>query len=328
MTLEDYLKLPNPEEYDFTNDRASEEYQGISDTIEKHFVYMAINHHYKREDCSIMKKGADYSQTCRVRYGNILDPDSNSELLRQIYCILWSKGVLAHCKKKGGKIQGETMNSSNTTIGIYYENHEESLDEKKERNNLSPEQRVSIRYILSRYADRKEAGNKLFNDCPEIKDFLSRYHTLGNFIPVPAGCNCPRGFNNPKIEDYWDLTLRIIYEYFLFDKCRISDIVNASKEKKNMVLIEKYRNWLDSFGTWDAFIEDNYLQDFVCCCPDTSKFGAPKELWEGHFSSNKVFPERIEEIKQFYTNASSWILKRGKRMVIALEEKIQGVDSE
>lgn len=86
------------------------------------------------------------------------------------------------------------------------------------------------------------------------------------------------------MKDYWDLTLKIIYEYYVYGKDNIKEIVGESNS-------ELYKEWLGSFrvddtvrGSWQCFIEKNYLQDFVNQNVDGS-YGIPKELWQGHFKA-------------------------------------------
>ena len=144
------------------------------------------------------------------------------------------------------------MNSVNTTLGAWYELVESEVH-KEERLKLGG-QRVSIRYILSRYAQDTRGQSELFDTVQGLRFLISVYHTLGNFIPVPAGCNAPRGTG--ILEDYWDLTLKVIYEYYVCGEDKIRDIVKGA----NSELYELYKKWLDSFQdnngpSWQCFIE-------------------------------------------------------------------------
>ena len=146
---------------------------------------------------------------------------------------------------------------------------------------------------------------------------MAVYHTLGNFIPVPARCNAPRGTG--RLKDYWDLTLKIIYEYYVYGKDNIKEIVGESNS-------ELYKEWLGSFrvddtvrGSWQCFVEKNYLQDFVNQNVDGS-YGIPKELWQGHFKGGIVLPDGIEQKEQFCVNTSCFIIARSTRMLIRLRK--------
>ena len=75
--------------------------------------------------------------------------------------------------------------------------------------------------------------------------------------------------------------------------------------------------WLDSFPSWDAFVEGSFLQDFVHST--SGGYGMPRELWRGHFSGH-VMPQG-DQREAFFTNASAWISARGARLAIALEKR-------
>lgn len=212
------------------------------------------------------------------------------------------------------------MNSANTTLGKLYK-YIETSKQRNERRDIKPvqceKQRISIAYIISRYAEEKSEQKQKYDKFKELKCFLSVYHTLGNFIPVPARCNTPRGTG--RLRDYWDLTLKIIYEYYVYGKDNIKEIVGESNS-------ELYKEWLGSFrvddtvrGSWQCFIEKNYLQDFVNQNVDGS-YGIPKELWQGHFKGGIVLPDGIEQIEQFCVNTSCFITARSTRMLIRLRK--------
>lgn len=322
MTINDLLKLANADEYDFSDDGAGEAYHELSDPMEKFFVYFASKgkNTIKRETDNFMN---DYREDCEKlvkQYGNINDPDSGSDLLQTIYVKLWDERNLKDCKK-GERICGETMNSANTTLGAWY-TELETEQQKKEREELkNPSQTISNKYILSRYLQDKEGQKKLLGK--KCLCFLSLYHTLGNFIPVPVDCNCPRGIG--QVADYWDLTLKVIYDYYVGND-HICDITGTSDE-----LVQRYKNWLDSFIeegdngliSWDRFVEKNYMQDFVEPDPEGG-YGMPKELWKDHFSQflyGEAKPTNERQVKEFYINASARIMKRSNRMIQELEHR-------
>lgn len=321
MTINDFLKLTNSDEYDFTNDGASEVYHALSDPMEKFYVYFASKGKdtIKRETDNFMNHYQEDCEKLVKQYGKINDPDSGSDLLQKIYANLWDERNLKDCKR-GGRICGETMNSANTTLGAWYNMELETESQKREREELkNPPQEISNKYILSRYLQDKEGQKKLLGK--KCLFFLSLYHTLGNFIPVPVDCNCPRGLGS--LADYWDLTLKVIYDYYVGND-HICDITGTRDE-----LVQRYKNWLDSFIeegdngliSWNRFVEKNYMQDFVESDPEGG-YGMPKELWRNHFSQfsyGEAKPTNERQIKEFYLNASDWINKRSNRMIRELE---------
>lgn len=343
--IEEFLALAAPGRYDFSNDGASEAYNmldGFQNTYEKFFIYMSESARslaeYENGKAGVMAYGAKYKDECKSKFGMTPDPDSESNLLQLIYKKLWCDKNLEPCKKDDKKIQGETMNSANTTLGRLYEERIETLEQQNERNAIKAvkvqTQGISIAYIISRYAEEKSEQKQEYDKIRGLKCFLSVYHTLGNFIPVPKGCNGPRGIG--PLKDYWDLTLKIIYEYYDCEKDEIMDDIVGKEPKCEKLHIEwlerkkLYKEWLDSFkdgdmakGNWQCFVEKNYLQDFVNQNADGS-YGMPKELWQGHFkgydASGTALPDSIEQIEQFYCNASCFITARSTRMLECLNK--------
>lgn len=351
MNLEEYLKLDEKEKqrYDFSNDGANEEYNKLDsyeDAYAKFFVYMykkALSiKNYEEGHAGVMEYGDKFREECKKKYGKINDPDSGSDLLQKIYKELWhDETSLKYCRTAQGDVQGETMNSVNTTLNELYKyksNGETCIEtfkqcEERGRNFIKPKrcktQGVSIAYIISRYAEKKTEQEGEYDNIKGLKKFLSVYHTLGNFIPVPVGCNAPRGTG--KLKDYWDLTLKVIHDYYYHPDIddNIMDIVSGGRGPTKIdkaKLYNKYQKWLDSFKegdskeeAWKCFVEKNFLQDFVDCNTDGS-YGMPKELWKGHFSSGEILPTEIEQIEQFFVNASCWITARSTRMLLKLRK--------
>lgn len=322
MTISDFLKLTNSDEYDFSNDMASKVYNELNDAMEKFYIYFASKGKKTvgRAADNFMN---DYREDCEnivKQYGNIKDPDSGSKLLQNIYDDLWDDENLKDCRKEG-MICGETMNSANTTLVEWYTYLETELQRKEREELRNPTQRITNKYILSRYLQDKEGQKNLLNKKCQL--FLSLYHTLGNFIPVPVDCNAPRGCG--PLADYWDLTLKVIYDYYEEDD-HIGDITG-----KDDGCAERYKHWLNSFKKngdngqkgWNRFVEKNYMQDFVE--PDLEGgYGMPKELWENHFSQfsygREARPMNKEQVQEFFVNASVWIIKRSNRMIQELKK--------
>lgn len=320
MTFDEYMALSAPENYDFSDDGANYDYRNLDDGIEKFFVYMALGREYSCEEENVMKYGSDFSIECLKKYKGVPDPDSGSMLLQYIYKMLWDSDSLIYCIDDKSVVRGDTMNSQNTTLNVVYDIIEKRF-QKNERMHIKTNrgyQSISIRYILSRYAENKDKVKSLFNEFNGLNYFISNYHTLGNLIPVPVGCNSPRGTGYTK--DYWDLALLRIYNYYFEIADNLTEIVGETNAKK-------YRSWLDSFSAgdtkkvgWEKFIENNYLHDYVNYENDF-RYGKPKELWKGHFSGS-VLPKEKQEIEEFYVNASCWIAARGTRMISKLRKII------
>ncbi len=223
--------------------------------------------------------------------------------------MLWDKQYLEECKK-GEDVQGETLNSVNITLNkLYGTGNNEKENHQKERGT----KHISKKYTVTRYAENID--NFKFLDGTGFDEFVELYHTLGNFMPVPWGCNFPRG--NSKVNDYWDLTILHIYQYYTAGN-NIEDIKTILSPKKIADydgLVKKYKEWLDSFGNWENFVNKNYLHAFVEYKSDGTLY--PKELWKGHFIG-QVLPDK-EQCEEYFKNAAECIRERTNHLLEALK---------
>lgn len=320
MNVDDILVLEHLNRFDFTDECACDYYKGIPNPVAKYCIYKAVNttgwnkgNPQKYTDGIVYPVGSAFSEWAVHHYGKIIDPDSNSPLLQEIYRLLWEEKYLACSlsENKDGKqrVKADTMNSAQTTIN-------KTMEEFKIRTDCAPREKASIKRLIHFYAQDSDNLSVELENVAGLSAFLSMYHTLGNFIPTPFNTE-----RTARTKDYWDLTLLRLYKWYCAksEEDKNDELHNLLLDKENVV--HRCKQWLLAFGTWDNFVKMNYLQDFVNV--DANGIcGAPKELWEGHFSK-ALLPENEEDIKQFYTNASSWILARGNRMIIALEEKLR-----
>lgn len=344
-TIEDFLKLGEKAvEYDFSNDgtkiypKGKYTYLVPSDNykekvgLEKFFAYMSVMH---KKD---IFKVVSLEEQKKINSYNVSDPDSNSQLLQEIYKILWDEnGYMKNCLR----IQGDTLNSANTTLNKLYEKYEEEIDKDKleceKEKYKRGRKRPSIKLILEKKLNETDFSitNKIIEN-KDLENFVSNYHTIGNFMPIPFGCNCPRGTG--VVKDYWDLTLLHIYNYYIKgDRKELKPILLNEKElfiETNFEIVKNYQEWLDSFGKkqngWNNFVQKNYLGDasddkknFVSKEKEGANYGKPRELWSGHFSNEtSVLPESEEQCNEYFKNANEWILQRGKLMFKELSNKI------
>lgn len=335
--VEDFLQLEKPEEYDFTNEKAPLNYVAEEDKVKKFFIYQMYQKKEKMEFKSIpYKYGIEFTNHITNDYfgkGNdeneIIDPDSNSELLQKIYSRLWESNVLSTCYGYGheNKFQGDCIISVNSTLNKYY-SFCEVEEEKGQR--IKANTNISILYLCCRYYE----SITISNNNSSMKEMLLsnnlikcliKYHTIGNYMPIPLGCNAPRGRNNTK--DYWDIALKIIYNYLFEKEDEIKNIVGNEKS-------DLYKKWINSFSTennspqdkWDNFIMKNYMQPFIKDFDGekSKNFGEPKEFWDKHFNEyfekNNPLPKTENECLLFFKNANDIIIERGKLMVNALRK--------
>ena len=299
-------------EYDFSNEKAKDDYIKL-DGFNKFFIYMIDG---KKDSFSSKEKDKMFIDAYykimdlykENDYGDIIDPDSQSNLLQEIYKVLFKDNE--YTKNNINRIQGETLNSANTTLNRLYELIEDK-EEQEERIRIG--NRVSNKYRISRYLANSKTIIKL-QELDKVKDFLEAYHTIGNFMPIPNGCNSPRGTG--VLKDYWDLTLLNIYRYYVDNNYKALEII-VGEDNSSI-----YKKWLDIFGKgiegWINFVESNYLESFVKEKEDNYY---PQELWKDHFNENKsVIPETKEECLEYFENAKTMIKNRSKHMIEKLED--------
>ena len=345
MTVDDLLALEHSEKFDFTDECACDDYKRISNPVAKYCIYKAANetgwakgddrkyparmvnykavkypegaeayatNKYEGKTCTagvVYPEGMCVSEFVKERFGIINDPDSNSSLLQEIYEALWEEIYLRPCRVgKHLVVKSDTMNSAQTTLN-------QTMERVGIRTGCSPRGNASTKRLIQFYAQEGDNLSNEFETIAGLSAFLSSYHTLGNFIPTPFNSE-----RTARTKDYWDLTLRRIYKWYCAksEEDKNDELHNLLLDKEQVV--EKSKQWLLAFGTWDNFVELNYLQDFVNV-NDNKTYGAPKELWGDHFSK-ALLPENEEDITQFYINASKWIFDRGTRMIAALKEKL------
>lgn len=228
----------------------------------------------------------------------------------------------------GHCFRGDTMNSWKTTLIEYFrlfgDRYLRYL-EKNEDNRWGNQGKWRVPKLCPEELGRpwEKAEWEDFLSIPEvyvgeplpsyITKFLENVYTIGNFIPVPQTPNFNKR-RNGLCRDYWDLTLLAIYQYYNENK-------GLSAGWKKLFAQPPIKQWLDDFfnDSWDSFVDQNFLQDFVKRSPD-GKYGPPKELWNGHFNG-PILPEE-GQFQEFFTNAAAWISARGTRIAIAVEDKL------
>lgn len=273
------------ESYDFSNDCKIEKYININNKIEKYFTYKTV--------INKIKNICLYDE-----YKGLIDPDSNSKLLQEIYMYLYDVDIIKLCGKEK-RIQGDTMNSVQTTLNKTW---------KKEILN-NENSRISLRRMVNLYINDKEKIEEKLRKITRLEEFMSIYHTLGNFIPIPH--------NRRGLNDYWDLTLKAIYDYYINnDSTGLDKLAGKDKTKDYIEWLNLFKD-KDNKTSWKNFIERNYMEAFI-----HKNYGEPRELWKEHFQNKGKLPKK-GQYEKFYTNASTWIEKRSKKMLKVLPKKIE-----
>lgn len=298
-----------PEYYEYYKDKAThdedtynkllEELKGMNtpDPVEKYYLYLTLGVGSAYEGCG--------------KYFDCDNSNGTCHLSAEIYKALWSKKIHAYCRK-GDDLVGEIMNSLLTTL--------RELPEFKKQSEW-----ISLR------SKNPEKFRLNFEKYPEVRRFIEVSHTIGNLTIWPADCNGPRGTG--PVKDYWDLTLNSIYHWYCDNEALLEkESISPANDKLLYLVYSRmadFHSWLRAFGSWDNFVKLNYMQDFVhgednqSDAPEDGPFGAPKELWPGHFTG-EVLPsgaQKEEQIKAFFEHSADWIGKRSERMVAALRKK-------
>lgn len=277
-----------------------------TDELQRHIIYKAIG--IAERDMKDEEKGMTpddswlaYREARDIynahREGLVPDGDADScplalEILRELAGRQSGYPLLPELK-------GDVMNSIQTTLNLALE--------------LTSQRDMVKRYV----ADPTSLTDKLDALGPEARYFLRAAYTLGNFIPCPAGCNRP---GKSLTKDYWDLTMWYIYLWFHGNEAQKKAALERLfwDDRYAKLHMETYEDWLAQFGTWEDFVEKNYLQDYTEW--EWRPYGRPKEFWDGHFEGSPT-PKTPEQIKAFFSRAAACIEMRSARMVRGLEEK-------
>lgn len=121
-----------------------------------------------------------------------------------------------------------------------------------------------------------------------IKEYIDAYHTLGNFVLVPALFNGKRGLDS-DINNFWDRSLRQLKDGF--GKFKSDDF-------------EQYVNYF-------------FLWDYVNVAEDNKSYIPKTDLSEG-LCSDKSNDEIKQQYMNFFKTATSMINRRGKFMTAML----------
>lgn len=310
MDLQEFMMLENPATYDLKQEIMTFK---TEDVIDRYLGYQAVDivreGSYYEEDRVAAKTAKERAvvdnNKCRPIPGGEAD---NCLLFRDIWEKLWSDPK----DQKGSErlrlcSSGDTMNSAHTTIFNWCQLN------GKDVGNSNSKRRVIRECILS--------DKKLLEPAT---DFLNACYTIGNLIPVPSN-DCFNRARVSKTRDYWDLTLRGIYQWYTEGKKdeALESIISETGTKKNPHTmkqnIEEVKKWMETFVDWNDFVKKNFMNPFVEKKEDGT-FGEPRELWDGHFNG-AVLPQSEQDCKDFFKNASTWIQERSELIYDELKKR-------
>lgn len=155
-----------------------------------------------------------------------------------------------------------------------------------------------------------------------VNEFICACYCCANFLPVPQGFNTGR--SNHGRWDSWDLTLHQIYQWYLDnpnpknacapDNRALEELFRHASNREDT--IQHCTEWLTAFGSWENFVEQNYMQSFLL--PD----GSPKRFFKNH-TLEYGLPKTLDEYEEFFENAVSCITERGNIMNKSLDTGIR-----
>lgn len=334
MNVKEFLQLDKPEIFDFSGEFASEVYRSAS-PCEKYIIYKAytINNDWAdcfasgKEFCAGIKKCFTEKEQRRVVHW-IDDPDNGSELLQEVYNLIWP--FMFDDDKN--KFWSDTLSSVQYTMADVFENFIESDAAKTRRHALGYKQNCTIRYMLDYFSNAESDENvmKQVSDAAAkienilyIDRFLSAWHTIGNYCPVPKGFNAPR--SNYGKHDMWDLSLMKIRQWYLAtnditkEKILVEDLFHFNKSGD----VKSTTEWLTKFGDgqkgWESFVDTFLFQDWVNTEDvNSSHYYEVVPLCENHDWANPLTP--VDNLEEFFCNYQKRIYNRGIRIIDKLRE--------
>ena len=292
------------------------------DTIQRFLCEDAVHYDFS-DDCikdSEYKKKEGYDKyfAYRTQNASTRDPDSNSILLQEIYKVLWPEMINIDYMTSNGKITSDTMTSIQHTLGKYFS--DTFPNEVIEYMKKNPRQRNVSAIMCKNMFEQFGSVKKALNNNKNLEHFISVYHTIGNYVPVPKGFNAAR--SGPGVSssyDYWDLSLMKIKE--VFDLKEDSEIrMNVAFHPISQLLhseekiqaIQNCLSWLNAYSSWNDFVEKNFFQDYV------DKDGEVIPFCEGH--SWNAGCNEVAEYDMFFENAWKRIETRSQRMIEKLND--------
>lgn len=284
----------HPELYSMDMETDNIEYLSIENPIERFYVYKSGNVNMKSVYTGAIRYRKIKAQICK----SIVDCDS-CDLIKDVYSLLWQQAIADNENSLINGQRGDTMTSLQHSLNFAF-----SLIETEEnRRKYFKGKNISLAYQIEVLFYDKNFLSRMKN-IEGFETFATMYHTIGNFIPVPLSFNSSRSYFG--VDDYWDVTLSYIKKWYdTKDDTVITSLLHKKNPKNEAVT--NCLKWLNWFGKWEKFIDENYLQDFV----------NPKTKEPILFK-----PHSAKETTTFFKTCSALIKRRGKRMVDELKKRV------
>lgn len=366
-----------PENYDFVEDTQKKysenfDFGKIKNPYEKFFIYkFNTEEKNKKPKWNVLDRVEDEILKTKFKDGRdrllgeakkyiIGDPDSASDMLQEIYKILWPDLAEKEFMKQGDKIASDTMTSAMVRFTgamkvIIGDNcNEETPDEYADILK-------QISAVHTACGERQHWWSQNFsiivaavlgNEFYELINdkyycmpcFLDKIHTIGNYCPVPAGFNGARSAFGEY--DYWDLTLQKIYEWYCtYDELECDgkiDIGRIDNLRDNLIQKDLMHGmgyeltcvrWLETFGKgkigWRNFVNYLHMQDYVMDAENGDY--RPRLFWKEHsWEHPEIFyienckdkKRKIEIINEHLQEITTRIAARSIRIVNACRKII------
>lgn len=260
--VENFLESECPYNYNFEFECDIKEYTKLS-PIARYITYTATTADALK---SAYPMGRKFAETIHDTYSDLADcdgsqNDGNNQLIRDIYKKLWgwnkdndTFGSL-RLEKFSCRFGGETMNS------MKYPLNDIAADSVYNDSALKKRGFLSANHLINLFAQDELRPKLIYvlENVDGLVEYINSYHTLGNFTLVPAGFNGFRGFsaayNGAKINDYWDLSLRLLQDEGYSDTFSPDDFVR----------------YVNLFFLWD-YIDENSKPKSLKDDKDKTKF--------------------------------------------------------
>ena len=270
--------------------------------IVKSFVSDALNGDVsmlKDEDITRLINRISNRKKRNLYFGSIADPDMYY-ITQAIYILIWGHVFDLTFEKLGswGRVEhpfrGDTMNSFNSVFGKEY--------------------LIAKRYKLNK------------NLLKNIEEYLSLYHSIGNFIVIPNKLNLNRQrANYYTLQDYFDSFLGALFQYKYHD---IETEYRIFSEVLHSSLIE---NTIFNKIEFKKYISDFFLESYVEDGKPFNVFDIPLEIRRKEYigrnrRSRSDFITRDEYIdmaSKYYNKSKEIISYRAECIVDILKNEIE-----
>lgn len=296
----------------------------------------SIYRFFKYKEDETVYKGVDVD----VSLGNIV--------MYQMLNPNLKKGIIVPQKESYNKYEivckentyrGDTMTSLWTVMRFYLTEMWFSNDSSKQfkeiferrYNNLcipknrEDEYKNFQSYVEQNMAKDNEFFTIVFNEIvksEKLTEFASSYFLAGNYIEVPLEFNTNRS-NSGK----WDTVDRLLWKIFQYYTTGSDVLLESLFSNLGVNTIANTKAWLQKNKSWNLFIENHCLQDFVVNLGN-GEYGKPYSLITGKeiACNNDVLkyepiPKDLKELESFCINNSNMIKARTKRMGYKLQNQ-------